>query len=62
MYNDALKICILLGDPELNLALDKEYTVLEAYEIWNWSKKNRSHLLFKEYMNNVHKIKIAVWM
>ena len=45
--------------PELNVAMSKGYRVLEVYEIWNWPEDRRSNTLFRDYMSNFLKIKIA---
>ena len=45
--------------PELNLAIQKGYRVLELYEVWNWPEEKRSNTLFRDYMSNFLKIKIA---
>ena len=45
--------------PELKLAIEKGYKVLELYEVWNWSEEKRSNTLFRDYMSNFLKIKIA---
>ena len=45
--------------PELHLAISKGYKILELYEVWNWPEERRSNTLFKEYINNFLKIKIA---
>ena len=45
--------------PELQLALQNGYKVLEIYEVWHWEKHERSNTLFRDYMGNFLKIKIA---
>ena len=43
--------------PELNLALDKGYMVVDVSEVWHWSVEQQSSDLFKEYIRAFLKAK-----
>ena len=44
--------------PEVKLALENGYRVIDVAEIWSWSRAKRSVTLFKEYIDNFLKIKM----
>ena len=44
--------------PEVKLALENGYRVIDVAEIWSWSRKKRSVTLFKDYIDKVLKIKL----
>ena len=44
--------------PELKLAIEAGYRILDVAEIWSWSTSNRSTSLFKEYIDTFLKIKM----
>ena len=44
--------------PEVKVALENGYRIVDVAEIWSWSKSKRSVDLFKDYINNFLKIKM----
>ena len=45
--------------PELQLALQHGYKIVDVYEVWHWEENKRSNTLFRDYMGKFLKIKIA---
>ena len=43
--------------PELKLALENGYKLMDVSECWSWSQQNRSNQLFKRYINAFLKVK-----
>jgi len=44
--------------PEIKVALENGYRIVDVAEIWSWSRSKRSVSLFKNYINKFLKIKI----
>ena len=44
--------------PEIRLALENKYRILDVAEVWNWRLQKRSTSLFKDYINTFLKIKL----
>ena len=47
-----------VATPEVKLALENGYRVIDVAQIWSWSRAKRSVTLFKEYIDNFLKIKM----
>ena len=44
--------------PEIQLALENNYRILDVAEVWSWKPEKRSSSLFKDYINTFLKIKL----
>ena len=44
--------------PEIQLALENSYRILDVAEVWNWNSEKRSSSLFKDYINTFLKNKL----